>query len=158
LIDSLILRTANKLLAPLMLAVSLYLLGRGHDAVGGGFIGGLTGGAAVVLLYLSHGHRRIWDNRLLRIVPLIGGGLLLAVGYGLGGLVVGGNFLAGAKLRLPGGGEVATSLLFDVGVYLVVLGMVVAIVRHLGHDLPEDPPTVPPEPGPPRPATPRVPR
>jgi multisubunit Na+/H+ antiporter MnhB subunit len=46
-----------------MVVASLWLLVRGHDAVGGGFIGGLTAGAAVVLLYFSRGHERIWQSR-----------------------------------------------------------------------------------------------
>lgn len=139
-IDSLILRTGNRALAPMMVLVSVYLLVRGHGAVGGGFIGGLTAGAAVVLLYLSHGHGRVWESRLLRMAPLVGGGLLVAVGYGLGGLALGGSFLTGGKVYLPVVGEVAASLVFDIGVYLVVVGMIVSIVRHLGRELPEEAP------------------
>ncbi len=131
--DSLILRTGSRGLAPIMLGVSLYLLVRGHDAVGGGFIGGLSAGAVVVLLYFSRGHERILSSRLLRYAPLVASGLLLAVTYGIAGLVLGGSFLAGAKFELPGGLEVAASLIFDVGVYLVVLGLIVGIMRHLGH-------------------------
>ena len=131
--DSLILRTGSRGLAPIMLAVSLYLLVRGHDAVGGGFIGGLTAGAVVVLLYFSRGHERILGSRLLRYAPLVGSGLLLATAYGIAGLVLGGGFLAGAKFELAAGVEVAASLVFDVGVYLVVVGLIVGIMRHLGH-------------------------
>jgi hypothetical protein len=66
---------------------------------------------------------------------------LIAVGYGLGGLAFSGSFLDGGKLTLPGVGlELAASLVFDVGVYLVVVGMVVGIVRHLGQGIPEEPP------------------
>lgn len=137
-IDSVVLQTLANSVGTFMVVVSLWLLVRGHDAVGGGFIGGLTAGAAVVLFYLSHGHERVWQSRWLRIAPLIGTGVLIAVGYGLLGLVFGEGFLAGGKLRLPGGVEVAASLVFDVGVYLVVVAMVVAIVRHLGQGLPED--------------------
>jgi multicomponent Na+:H+ antiporter subunit A len=140
LLDSTILRSATTLLAPMMVLASVWLLLRGHDAVGGGFIGGLTAGAAVVLLYLSRGHQRIWQSRLLRTLPLVGLGLLIAVLYGLGGLASTGNFLAGAKLVLPFGVELAASLLFDLGVYVVVIGVVVAILRHLGQGLPEAPP------------------
>ena len=130
--DSLILRTGSRGLAPVMLAVSVYLLLRGHDAVGGGFIGGLTAGAVVVLLYFSRGSKRIAASRVLRFTPLVGTGLLIAVLYGLAGLLLDGAFLAGGKVTLPGGLEVAASLVFDVGVYLVVVGLVVGIVRHMG--------------------------
>jgi multicomponent Na+:H+ antiporter subunit A len=139
-IDSPILRTANVFLAPLMIVSSLWLLVRGHDAVGGGFIGGLTAGAAVVLLYFSRGHQRIWQSRWLRALLFAGGGLLIAVAYGLIGLVVTGAFLDGAKLELPFGVEVAGSLMFDVGVFGVVVGIVVAILRHLGQGMTEEPP------------------
>jgi multicomponent Na+:H+ antiporter subunit A len=139
-IDSSILRTANLFLAPIMVLASLWLLVRGHDAVGGGFIGGLTAGAAVVLLYFSRGHQRIWQSRWLRSLLLAGGGLLVAVGYGLAGLVLTGAFLDGAKLYLPFGIEVAGSLVFDIGVYGVVIGIVVAILRHLGQGIAEEPP------------------
>jgi multicomponent Na+:H+ antiporter subunit A len=139
-IDSLILQTVANALGSAMILASLWLLVRGHDAVGGGFIGGLTGGAAAVVFYLSHGHERVWQSRWLRVTPLIGVGLLTSTVYGLGGLVLGDGFLAGGKLVLPGGLGVAASLLFDVGVYLVVVGMIVGIVRHLGQGLPEDRP------------------
>jgi multisubunit Na+/H+ antiporter MnhB subunit len=139
-IDSPILGTAVVVLAPVMVGASLWLLLRGHDAVGGGFIGGLTAGAAVVALYFARGHGRIWQSRLLRIIALVGSGLTIALAYGLGGLVFGGSFLAGAKVALPFGIEVAASLVFDIGVYLVVVGVVVAIVRHLGQGINEQEP------------------
>jgi multicomponent Na+:H+ antiporter subunit A len=138
-IDSPILRTAATLLAPAMVVASLWLLVRGHDAVGGGFIGGLTAGSAVVLLFLSRGHERIWQSRFLRAIPLLGIGLVVAVLYGLGGQVAKGAFLAGAKVGLPFGIEVAASLLFDVGVFLVVVGLMTTILRHLGQDAAEPP-------------------
>ena len=137
-VDSVVLQSLANGLGTVMVLASLWLLVRGHDAVGGGFIGGLTAGAAVVLFYLSHGHERVWHSRWLRIAPLIGAGLLVGVGYGLIGLVRRSRFLAGGKLSLPGDVEVAASLAFDVGVYLVVIAMIVAIVRHLGQGLPEE--------------------
>jgi multicomponent Na+:H+ antiporter subunit A len=137
-IDSLILQTAANGLGIAMTIASVWLLVRGHDAVGGGFIGGLTAGAAVVTYYLSHGHERVWQSRWLRVNPLVGVGIAISTGYGLAGLATGAGFLAGGKLVLPGGISVAASLVFDLGVYCVVVGIVVAIVRHLGQGLPED--------------------
>jgi len=139
-IDSAILRTTNAYLAPVMVLASLWLLVRGHDAVGGGFIGGLTAGAAVVLVYFSQGHQRIWQSRWLQSLLLAGGGLLVALAWGVGGLVGKGAFLAGAKFYLPFGLEIAGSLVFDIGVYGVVIGIVVAILRHLGQGITEQPP------------------
>jgi multicomponent Na+:H+ antiporter subunit A len=131
-IGSPILRTATAMLAPAMVVASLWLLLRGHDAVGGGFIGGLVAGAAIVLRYFSHGHADIWHRFTTRTVPTVGVGVLVAAGYGLGGLAVTGAFLAGGKVPLPFGGYTAASLVFDVGVYVVVVGLVAAIIRHLG--------------------------
>lgn len=139
-VDTIVLRTVSRILAPVMIAASVWLTLRGHDAVGGGFIGGLTAGAAVVLLYLSRGHRHVWDHRLLRIEPLTGTGVAIAAGYGLAGIAITGTYLAGGKFAMPGVGELAASLVFDVGVYLVVIAIVVAILRHLGQGRPEDPP------------------
>jgi multicomponent Na+:H+ antiporter subunit A len=131
-IGSQILRTATAMLVPAMVAASVWLLLRGHDAVGGGFIGGLVAGAAIVLRYLSHGHADVWHRRTTRTVPTVGVGVLIAVGYGLGGLAITGSFLAGGKIPLPIGSYAAASLIFDVGVYVVVVGLVAAIIRHLG--------------------------
>jgi multicomponent Na+:H+ antiporter subunit A len=140
-IGSGILRTSTAMLGPVMILASLWLLVRGHGAVGGGFIGGLVAGAAVVLRYLSHGHADVFHRRTTRTVPTVAVGVLIAAAYGLAGLVLTGAFLDGAKLDLPVVGEVAASLVFDIGVYVVVVGLVAAIMRHLGqgvgaHELP----------------------
>jgi multicomponent Na+:H+ antiporter subunit A len=139
-IESVILRLMTDVLAPVLVVTALWLLLRGHDAVGGGFIGGLTAGAAVVLLYLSQGHERLWQSPWFRTMPLVGAGLVVAATYGLAGLPTSGSFLAGGKLILPGGVSIASSLVFDVGVFLVVVGLVVAVLRHLGQGIPEDEP------------------
>lgn len=140
--QTVILSASTRLLAPLMFGFSAYLLLRGHSAVGGGFIGGLVAGAGVVIMHLAHGPD---PGRLLRRVSveaLVGTGLLVGVSYGLAGLVLGGSLLRGGKveIRLPVLGEqgLAASLIFDVGVYLIVVGLVVAAVRALG-DEPSDP-------------------
>ena len=73
-------------------------------------------------------------------MPTVGSGLIIAAVYGLAGLPTSGNFLAGGKLTLPGDLTVASSLIFDVGVFLVVIGLVVAVLRHLGQGLAEDEP------------------
>ncbi|HSK22609.1 MAG TPA: hydrogen gas-evolving membrane-bound hydrogenase subunit E [Egicoccus sp.] len=139
-IDSPILHTATLAIAPAMVVASLWLLWRGHNAVGGGFIGGLAAGAAAVLLYFARGHQRIWNSSLLRTITLVATGLIIAIGHGLGGLAITGAFLDGAKWHLPFGIHTAASLVFDIGVYFVVVGLVVAIVRHLGQYISEPSP------------------
>jgi multicomponent Na+:H+ antiporter subunit B len=138
-VSTLILRMASRVLVPVMAVFSVYLLLRGHNAVGGGFIGALVAGAAVVLDDLAAGPDHIRRNKLLRPDLLVGGGLLLGVVFGLGGLLLGDAFLAGTKIELglPNGGvEVAASLVFDLAVYAVVVGVVVAAVTALEESAP----------------------
>jgi len=132
--DSLILRSAARLLLPLLLLFSIFLLLRGHNEPGGGFSGGLVAAAAFALLTIATDVPT--TRRTLRMSPriFIGAGLLVAVASGAIGLI-GGAFLTGlwAELPLPGDAKLAvgTPLLFDVGVYLVVIGVVLTIVLSL---------------------------
>lgn len=133
--DSLILRSAARLLLPLLLLFSVFLLLRGHNEPGGGFAGGLVAAAAFTLLTIATDVPT--TRRTLRMSPRIfmGAGLLTAIASGVAGLVGGGAFLTGlwADVPLPGGAKLAvgTPLLFDVGVYLVVVGVVLTIVLSL---------------------------
>lgn len=137
--SSLIVRATIRVLTPGILLLSLVLLVRGHDEPGGGFIGGLVAGAAVVLEYLAGGPERVRRFPPVRGTILLATGIGLAVAYGLAGLAFGGAFLQGTvwKAEVPVAGElkVAASLAFDAGVYLVVLALVVAYVRVLGEEL-----------------------
>jgi multisubunit Na+/H+ antiporter MnhB subunit len=137
-VSTLILRATARSLTPAMLVLSIWLLVRGHDAPGGGFIAALVAGAAVILQYLANGLEGVRRFLPVRSTTLLGAGILIAVGFGLAGLVFADTFLAGTiwYVPLPFGGKVkvASSLIFDLGVYLVVLAVVVAIVRYLGED------------------------
>jgi multicomponent Na+:H+ antiporter subunit B len=127
---SLILATATRLLIPLMLIFSIFLLIRGHNEPGGGFVGGLVAGAAFTLYAAVYGVSQA--QSALRFDPkqLVGFGLLVAVVSGLLAFIQGLPFMTGLwyKEPLPVIGKVGTPLLFDVGVYLVVLGIVATIV------------------------------
>ncbi|MBX6749390.1 MAG: NADH-quinone oxidoreductase subunit L, partial [Micromonosporaceae bacterium] len=115
---------AQRLLAPTIVALSLYLLLRGHDEPGGGFIAALVSGMAVALGALSGGGRfRV--ARGLRPAPLIATGLLVCAGVGLAVMAAGHPFLAPVK----GPFGLSTSLLFDAGVFLLVLGVMVTVVN-----------------------------
>lgn len=134
---SLILQTASRTLSHTIVVFSLFLLFAGHNNPGGGFIGGLVGAAALVLRYNAEG---IADpRRVVRARPahLLGTGGLLAVLAGVAGLLAGGAFLEGVTLewaQAPVFGDVKLSsvLLFDIGVYLIVVGVVYAILDALG--------------------------
>jgi len=118
-------------ITPVLLLFSIFLTLRGHNAPGGGFAGGLVMGSAVVLRYLASGPRGV---RSLRVDPivLIGTGLVLALAVGLTSLVVDGSFLESAvwKWHVPvvGDVKVVSSSLFDIGVHVLVVGVVMAII------------------------------
>lgn len=129
---SLIFRTATPILMLLLIVFSIYALLRGHHEPGGGFIGGLLIAAAFSM------HALAFDvpttRRLLRVSPhvIMGLGLLTAVSSGIVGILTHGAFLKGVwfKLEVPGFGAIdaGTPLLFDIGVYAVVMGMVLMII------------------------------
>lgn len=126
--NPLIARTAAQALAPVLLVLAVLLLWRGHNAPGGGFIGGLVAGAAVVLRAVAFGVDE--TRRWLRVSPegLIAGGLALALGAGVAGALGGAAFLDALWLEaLP----IGTPLVFDVGVAAVVVGVVVGFILPL---------------------------
>lgn len=129
---SLILRTATRFVFPLLLLFSVFLLARGHNEPGGGFAGGLVASSAFSLVVIAYGTEVARKSLRARPVSLIGAGLLAAAGSGLLATLRGEPFLTGqwATLdRFPGGPvDAGTPLLFDVGVYLVVCGVVLNIV------------------------------
>lgn len=131
---SIILAAMARIFFVVMLLASLWLLLRGHNEPGGGFVGGLVGAAAFAILALASGvevaRRRLW----LHPVVLMGAGLVLALGSGLPGIVLDGSFLTHQWATLPlGFGELklGTTIAFDVGVYLVVVGGVLAFLFRL---------------------------
>lgn len=134
---SLILRTATHFMLPLLLLFSVFLLVRGHNEPGGGFSGGLVASAAFVLYALAFG---VPTARFaMRANPrlLIGAGLLVALGSGVLGLFRGQAFMSHrdfwTAVSVPGVGrvELGTPLLFDLGVYLVVVGVTMTIMLRL---------------------------
>jgi multicomponent Na+:H+ antiporter subunit B len=131
-VNSLILRTTTMLLITILLLFSVFLLLRGHDLPGGGFIGGLVAAAAVALYVLAFGAEAA--NHMVRVRPraLLGVGLAAAVVAGLIAVPFGTPFLTGQWLivGLPGSAELklSTVLLFDIGVYLVVVGTVLTML------------------------------
>ena len=130
---SLILSTATRYLMPLLLLFSIFLLLRGHNEPGGGFVGGLTAAAAFALFAIAEGVAPA--RRMLYLHPrtVLGIGLFLAASAGLLSMTIGLPYMTGlwSSLELPAIGKLGTPLLFDVGVYLVVLGMVLMIVFEL---------------------------
>ncbi|MCP9954705.1 DUF4040 domain-containing protein [Actinomadura madurae] len=152
--SSVVLEAAARLLGPTLLVFSLYLLLAGHGRPGGGFVGGLVAGMAFVLRYLPGGRRELATALPVRPSVLVGAGLGLAIATGAAGWASGGfphgEFLHSEVLHatLPAVGEVDvyTSLFFDLGVYLLVLGLVLVFLTTLGASLDvEDPEEAPDE-------------
>jgi multicomponent Na+:H+ antiporter subunit B len=135
--SSLILSTATRYLLPLLLLFSVFLLLRGHNDPGGGFVGGLVAAAALALYGLAFTSAEA--RRFLNIEPryLIGVGLLIALSSGLIAVIFQGQpFMTGVwgSVELPALGKPGTPLLFDLGVYLVVVGVVMTILLALSED------------------------
>ena len=119
-----------------LLLVSLYLLFCGHNQPGGGFSGGLVASSAFCLRYVAGGRRAV--VRTLGVAPttILGVGMLFSIVTGFVSVAKGHVFLESAVLSfdLPVIGEAHTSsvLFFDIGVYLVVLGMTLLLLEQLG--------------------------
>ena len=122
------------------LVLSLYFLFAGHNQPGGGFIGGLVAGVTVALSYVAGGLDQV--RSLLRVRPwsVIGAGLILATGAAIVPALFGGGPLAQdfATWSVPVLGKVkpTSALVFDTGVYAVVVGMVLMAFEALGEDEP----------------------
>jgi multicomponent Na+:H+ antiporter subunit A len=133
---SVIFEVVTRLVFHIMLAASLFLLFAGHNQPGGGFAGGLVAGLALVVRYLAGGRYELDEAAPFDAGLLVGLGLLVAVGSALAPLAFGGTILetTAVDFTLPPWGEVhlVTSLVFDIGVYLIVVGMMLDIVRSLG--------------------------
>lgn len=115
---------------PLLAVASVVLFYRGHNEPGGGFIAALVGSGIVGLIYLSRSRdEQVGPPRLP--LWLIGGGVGTAIGSGLLGLALTGSFL-GSRYGYVLGQGVSTSLIFDVGVYTAVLGLVLVAFNLLG--------------------------
>jgi multisubunit Na+/H+ antiporter MnhB subunit len=129
-VKSVLLRSTVKILWPVIVALAVYLLLRGHDAPGGGFIAGLAVAIGIALRTLVAERREYAFP--IRSSWLIGAGLGLALITGFGSLVLGSPFLtsAHAAVHLPGGAELElhTTLVFDLGVFLVVVGTMTALL------------------------------
>ncbi len=127
---SLILRTASRYLMVLLVLFSVFILFRGHNEPGGGFVGGLLIAGAFALYALAY--KAESARRLLRFDPrtIIGVGLVTSAVSGLAAVWHGQPFLTGLWLpyRIPFLGKLGTVFFFDLGVYLVVLGTTLLIL------------------------------
>jgi multicomponent Na+:H+ antiporter subunit A len=136
---SLILEVATRLIYHTMIVFSIYLLFAGHNAPGGGFVAGLVTGIALVVRYLAGGRYELSAAAPLQTGVVLGTGLFLSAGLGLAAMIFGGEVLQSVFLEwsIPVIGDIklVTSVFFDFGVYLVVIGLMLDILKSLGSEI-----------------------
>ncbi|MGH4011437.1 MAG: MnhB domain-containing protein [Pseudonocardiaceae bacterium] len=139
---TLLLETTARIVFPTVLVFSLYLLLAGHYQPGGGFSGGLVAGLAFVLRYIAGGRQDAGAAVLRRPPMLIGAGLMIAVLTALTPALFGAPALSTAIVEVDvpvlGHLELVTSLFLDLGVYLLIVGVVLDLLRSLGSGIERD--------------------
>jgi multicomponent Na+:H+ antiporter subunit B len=136
--NDLILKTTTNIIVFIILAFSFKLFLAGHNMPGGGFIGGLMTSGAFILMYVTYGVGPM--KKVLRVsyTFLIGLGLLVAVATGLGSFIFNVPFLSQTDgyfyLPILGKTHLATAVLFDIGVYLTVIGVTMTIILSIAED------------------------
>jgi multisubunit Na+/H+ antiporter MnhB subunit len=123
---------------PLLLLFAVFLLLRGHNQPGGGFVGGLVVAASFVLYSIAFGVDAARRALLVRPSTLLGVGLLVALLSGVPAVVVGQPFMTAIWATVAAGSTalaVGTPLVFDVGVFLAVVGVVLTIVFTLAESV-----------------------
>jgi multisubunit Na+/H+ antiporter MnhB subunit len=128
--NSVILKTATRLLAGIVLVFAIYLLWRGHHAPGGGFIAALVAATGFALVSLSEGPNAVRRGIVLPPQWLVGIGMGLAIFAGLPAIRHGLPYLSGVWWP-PGDAWVGSPILFDLGVFLVVLGAILTVLLGL---------------------------
>jgi multicomponent Na+:H+ antiporter subunit A len=136
---SILLEVLVRLLFHPAILVSFYFIFVGHNAPGGGFAGGLLAGLALVARYLAGGRYELAEAIPIDAGKILGAGIALAAGCGVVSLFFGVETLTSAYFEadvpLLGHLSFGTSTIFDIGVYLVVVGLVLDILRSLGAEI-----------------------
>ena len=135
---SLILSTATRLLLPLFLLFSIFILLRGHNEPGGGFVGGLIAAAAFALHAIAYDVEKTRTLLAVDTRSLIVLGLLLAMSSGMISLFLGEPFFTGQWVKISfwsiGELDLGTPLFFDIGVYFTVIGVTLTIILSLAEE------------------------
>ncbi len=135
---SLIMDTTARLIFHSAVVLSLYLLFAGHNQPGGGFVGGLVAAAAVGMYYVAGGIDAVRSLSRLRPWTILGSGLVLASLAALVPTVMGGQVMESGyvdvDLPLLGHVKATSVLVFDSGVYAVVVGLVLMVFEAVGEE------------------------
>ncbi|CQR47934.1 Na(+)/H(+) antiporter subunit B [Paraliobacillus sp. PM-2] len=130
--------TITRIAVFIILSFAVFLLFAGHNNPGGGFIGALMTASAIVLLYISFDLQTIKKVLSFYFPYLIGTGLLIAMGTGISSMFFGYPFLTQffdhAHIPILGNVELTTALVFDLGVYIVVVGVTLLIITTIAED------------------------
>jgi len=133
---SLILNRVTRVVIHILLIFSIFLLLKGHNEPGGGFIAGLMASVSIVLVYVVYGVETVKKFMPISYPAMIALGLFFAVGTGIGSILFGYPFLTQTfdYFTIPFVGEIelATALSFDIGVFLVVVGATLLIISSIG--------------------------
>lgn len=136
---SIMLEVIVRILFHTIIVVSIYVLFAGHNLPGGGFAGGLVAGMALVMRYVAGGRYELGAAAPTDAGRLLGAGMTLAVGCAIVPLLFGQAPLTStfweADIPVLGHVEFVTSTIFDIGVYLVVIGLVLDVLRSLGGEV-----------------------
>ncbi|USK38366.1 Na(+)/H(+) antiporter subunit B [Cytobacillus firmus] len=136
--NDIILQTATKVVLFLIVLFSIHIFFAGHYTPGGGFVGGLLTSGAIVLLLLAFDMKTVSKILPVNYIHMIAVGLLFAIGTGAGALLFNVPFLTHAfgHIDLPVLGDTSlhTATLFDLGVFLVVVGVTMTIIQTIGED------------------------
>jgi multicomponent Na+:H+ antiporter subunit B len=133
--NSLILKTTSRFLITLLLLYSVFLLLRGHNHPGGGFVGGLVATNAWALYGIAFGAPSVRNGIIVSPLSIAGFGFLIALGSGMLSFLYGSPFLTGHwyTVEFSEGRKfsIGTPVLFDIGVFLIVLGSALEIILNL---------------------------
>ena len=134
--NDVILQTVTKFTLFVIILFSIHLFFAGHYYPGGGFIGGLMTSGAIVLLLLAFDIKTVKTILPVDYIKVVAVGLLFAIGTGAGALFFDKPFLTHAYtyvyLPLLGKTSLHTAVLFDTGVFLVVIGVTMTIIQTIG--------------------------
>jgi multicomponent Na+:H+ antiporter subunit B len=134
--NDVILQTVTKFTLFVIILFSIHLFFAGHYYPGGGFIGGLMTSGAIVLLLLAFDIKTVKTILPIDYIKIIAVGLIFSIGTGVGGLFFDVPFLTHAftyvDLPLLGKTSLHTAVLFDTGVFLVVIGVTMTIIQTIG--------------------------
>ncbi|EWG09436.1 Na(+)/H(+) antiporter subunit B [Cytobacillus firmus] len=136
--NDIILQTATKVVLFLIVLFSIHIFFAGHYTPGGGFVGGLLTSGAIVLLLLAFDMKTVSKILPVNYIHMIAVGLLFSIGTGAGALLFNVPFLTHAfghvDLPVLGDTSLHTATLFDLGVFLVVVGVTMTIIQTIGED------------------------